>query len=122
MSRDELSHFRLSECARNNFWCASFPPVGCVRPMVKADPAELPRIAEDKRSLRLLQDKVIVFGGAKIRWFHAQSTTHPEMNPQPTLNVVASPDFVGAVARKREKHLFPARLRPAQFSIGKMTS
>ena len=40
------------------------------------------RIAEDKRTLRLLEDKVIVFAGTKFSRLHSQFSAHPKMNQQ----------------------------------------
>jgi hypothetical protein len=88
---------------------------------VKTDATELSRVAEDKRPLRLLQDKVIVFAGAKIGRFHAELAAHAEMNSQPAASVFTSPGFVRIVPRENKKHLFPARLGFAQFLTGEMT-
>jgi len=89
--------------------------------LIKTHPAKLPRITENKRPLRLLQDKVIVFASAKIWRLNAEPATHPKMNSQPAPNVFAPPDFFRFIARENEKHLFPARLGPAQFLVREIT-
>lgn len=59
--------------------------------------AELPRIAEDERTVFLLQSEVVVFAWREVRWFDTESAGHPEMNRDPD------------AARKLKRHLFPAR-------------
>ena len=52
-------------CRGIDFRCAGRPPVRRLFPVMKTNPAKLPRIAEDQRQLLLLEDKVVMFAGAK---------------------------------------------------------
>ena len=96
VSPDELSHFCFGELAGMNFWRARFPPTWRVRAVMEADPAELPRVAENKRPLLLSQDEVIVLVGSKISRFHPELAAHSKMNPEPV------------IAGKHKEHLLPA--------------
>lgn len=64
---------------------------------MKSHAAKETRVPENKRLLRLLQNKMIVFLGAEAGWFRPQFAAHSEMDPNPIS------------AGKFEKHLFPAR-------------
>ncbi len=55
-----------------------------------------PRIAEDKRLLLLLQDKVIVLGWPKVCRLRAERSAHSEMQAHPI------------TAREFEEHLLAA--------------
>src|SRR5258707_875947 len=63
VSPNEPPHSRLGELTGKNFWRARFPPAWRPGAVMEADPAELPRIAENKRPLLLMQDQVIVLAG-----------------------------------------------------------
>ncbi len=75
---------------------------------MKTDPAKLPRVAEDERLFRLLQDKMIMFAGVKAGLFRAKVAAHPEVNPEPV------------VPGKDEQHLFSPGVRAQQFLPNEM--
>ena len=65
--------------------------------MVEPDESELPRIAENKGTILLAEDEMIVFAGLKIRGFDPQFSTHSKVDSEPV------------AARQHEQHLFAAR-------------
>src|SRR6266480_1831583 len=115
MSVQELVDKFLVELARNDFGSAALPPIGFVRPMIKADPAELARVGENKRAFALKQNEMIVFAGSIIRLLDPDLSGHAEMNSEPAPNAFASPDYFGVVAGKFEEHPFPTRMRAEKF-------
>jgi len=50
---------------------------------METDAAELARIGEDERVFALIQDKMIVFTGPKIRIGYTNFTGHAQMNAEP---------------------------------------
>ena len=53
--------------------------------MMKANPAELARIAQNKSVFPLSQNEMIMLPGKETGWFHAQASAHPEVDPDPVL-------------------------------------
>src|SRR6266581_5022523 len=102
MSVQELVDKFLVELARNDFGSAALPPIGFVRPMIKADPAELARVGENKRAFALKQNEMIVFAGSIIRLLDPDLAGHAEMNSE------------AVVPGKFEEHPFSARVRAEQ--------
>lgn len=103
VSPNELPYSRFGELNGRNFWRTRFPPAWRASPMMEADPAELPCIAENKRPLLLSQDEVIMLAGSKISRFHPELAAHSKMNPKPV------------VAGKNKEHLFAAGRGGAQL-------
>src|SRR6266403_1823370 len=83
MSVQELVDKFLVELAGNDFGSAALPPIGFVRSMIKADPAELARVGEDERAFALKQNEMIVFAGSIIRGLDPDLSGHAEMNSKP---------------------------------------
>ena len=65
--------------------------------MVEADESELPCIAQNKRTVLLAEDKVIVFAGLKIFGLDPQFSAHSKVNPKPV------------PARQDKEHLLAVR-------------
>ena len=86
---------------------AILPPAGCRFAVMKLHAPKLPRIGKNERPFMLIQHQVIVLLRMKPRRFDAQLSSHPEMDPDPTPNAFASPDYFGVAAGKLEQHLFP---------------
>ena len=77
--------------------------------MVETDESELPRIAENKRTVLLAKDEVIVFAGLKICGLDPQFSAHSKVNPKPV------------PARQGEEHLLAARGGAEQFLPNELT-
>ena len=73
---------------------------------MKSNPAEKPGVPKNEGLPRLMQDKVIMFFGAKPSRLDPQFPGHAQMNPNPAPNIFARPDFFGFAAGKYEQHLF----------------
>lgn len=67
------------------------------------NPPELPRIAENQRTLALLEHKVIVFPGAEICRLDPELAGHAEMDSDPV------------ITREDEEHLLPAGFGAEEF-------
>src|SRR6266581_2805734 len=103
MSVQELVDKFLVELARNDFGSAALPPIGFVRPMIKADPAELARVGEDERAFALKQNEMVVLSRAIIRGLDPDLSSHAEMNSEPHS------------AGEFKEHPFAPRVRAEQF-------
>src|SRR5438552_3381027 len=108
MAPNEFHHPGATELAGMNFRCERFPPSGLICAMMESDSAKLARIFENQRSRLLSQHEVIVLRGSKVGRFHPEVATHSKVNPHPTSNVFASPDYFGVVAREDKQDLLPA--------------
>ena len=105
MSPNELTHPGETELRRMNFRRAYFPPGRCIRPVVKTDPAKLPRVAEDERARFLPQDEVIVLFSTKISCFRPEFAAHSQMNSEPV------------VPRKHKQYLLSTRAGTEQSFV-----
>jgi hypothetical protein len=112
MSIQKLIDEFLIELARNNFGSAALPPIGFVRPMIKADPAELARVGKNERTSALKQNKMVVFAGSIIHGLDPDLPRHAELNAEPAPNVFASPDRFGVVPGKFESIRLPRACEP----------
>jgi len=83
MAPNELIHPGEGEFSRMNFCCVRFPPSRYIRSVMKTNPAELSRIAEDERAVFLAENEVIVFLRSKTRRFRAEFAAHSKMNSKP---------------------------------------
>lgn len=70
------------------------PPARRLRSLIEADPSKLPHIGEDKGSVSLKQDQMVMFAGFEMLRGEQKLAGHSEMNSEP--------EFPG----KPEEHLF----------------
>jgi len=107
VSQECVKKFPIERC-RCNVGCAGAPPIRRKFAVMKSDATEKPRVAENERAFRLVENEMVVFLGSEPGQFDAQFSSHAEVNADPV------------AAGKFEKHLFSPRFRAEKTRTGNL--